>query len=154
MLCEGLSNRGMILPRKAVKGEVMSRGSTTMALLGLLVSFIDVDGLRMIPIPGVGIGICSTSRWATSAIRKRDPSSAWHSGHRRLLMSSLSALDDFTTEEVDGATPQMTVMDEIDAILGEASVVEVRLVFLLDFLKHEPVTCSRVRFKILYNLLS
>lgn len=119
----------MILPRKAVKGEVMNRGTTTIVILGVMSSFIDVDGLRMNPVLGVGIGSCSTSRWATSATRKRDPSSAWHSGRRRLLMSSLSALDDFTTEELDGATPQMTVMDEIDAILGESSVVKVRLRF-------------------------
>lgn len=98
-----------------------------MVLLGVMGSFIYVDGLRMIPALGVGIGSCSTSRWATSVTRKRDSSSAWHSGRRRLLMSSLSALDDFTTEEVDGVTPQMTVMDEIDAILGDSNVVKVRL---------------------------
>lgn len=93
------------------------RGTTTLALLGLLAGFVNVDAFRLTPAPCVGSS--SASPRTQTAARRREASSAWRTAHRGLSMSTLSALDASATEEVDGKPSGASVMDELDAILGD-----------------------------------
>lgn len=96
------------------------RGPSTLALLGLLVGFVNVDAFRLIPVSSPGMGSPSAlGRAATNPARSRECSTTWRTAHRGLSMSTLSALDEFSaTDEVDGSPSRASVMDELDAILG------------------------------------
>lgn len=99
------------------------RGSTTLAVLGLLAGFVDVDSFRMAPVPGA-VSSSAPARVRASAVCKREASSAWRTAHRGLSMSSLSALDDLSaTEELGEKASRASVMDELDAILGDVKTV-------------------------------
>lgn len=101
------------------------RGTTTLAILGLLAGFVNVDAFRLNPVRGAGLSSGSACTKQTSAVsRHGDASSAWRTAHRGLSMSTLSALDDFSaTDEIDEKDSQSNVMDELDAILGDAKTV-------------------------------
>lgn len=103
----------------------LHRGTTTLALLGLLAGFVNIDAFRLNPIPSAGLSSAPSSTQRTSAVCKHGKaSSAWRTAHRGLSMSTLSALDDVSaTDEVDEAPSQTNVMDELDAILGDAKTV-------------------------------
>lgn len=103
----------------------LHRGTTTLAVLGLLAGFVNVDAFRLNPIPSAGLSSAASSTQRTSAVCKHGKaSSAWRTAHRGLSMSTLSALDDFSaTDEVDETPPQTNVMDELDAILGDVKTV-------------------------------
>ncbi|CAM9234416.1 unnamed protein product [Laminaria digitata] len=94
------------------------RGTTTLAVLGLLAGFVDVDSFRMAPVPVV-VSSSVPARAQASAVCRRKGSSAWRTAHRGLSMSSLSALDDLATEELGKKASRASVMDELDAILGD-----------------------------------
>lgn len=100
------------------------RGTTTLAVLGLLAGFVDVDSFRMAPVPGVISSSSAPARARASAVCSRQASSAWRTAHRGLSMSSLSALDDLSaTEELGETASRASVMDELDAILGDVQTV-------------------------------
>lgn len=97
---------------------------TTLAVLGLLAGFVNVDSFRMVPaVPRVVPS--SLGRAQTSAVRgeatKR--SRTWQAA-RALKMSSVSALgsDVSATEGLDDKPSRASVMDELDAILGDVQV--------------------------------
>lgn len=106
------------------------RSMTTLTLLGMLVGFVNVDAFRLSPVPGMGspsapIAAAARRHAQTTTPGRRDASSAWRTVNRGLSMSSLSALDDVSaTDEMDGGKPsRASVMDELDAILGDVQTV-------------------------------
>lgn len=107
--------------------------SSTLAVLGLLAGFVNVDAFRIAPVTaGSRVtrrytsvrGVASSS---ASSARPRNPVSvsAWRAASGRLSMSTLSATDHVAaTGEKDGDKPgHMSVMDELDAILNDVQAV-------------------------------
>lgn len=122
------------------------RGSTssTLAILGLLAGFVNVDAFRPTPAVPCSVGRCFPASIANIQARgatvgvgriRRDVSSAWRTASGGLSMSTLSATDDFpTTEERDSVNPARSVMDELDAILEDVQKVTLVVVMaMVDF---------------------
>lgn len=101
------------------------RNSTTLAVLGLLAGFVNVDAFRLIPSsPGV---VSSSLARAQSAVVGREASTrtrrTWQSP-RGLTMSSPAVGSDLpATEELEDKPSRASVMDELDAILGDVKTV-------------------------------
>lgn len=124
---------------------IAQRGTTTLAVLGLLAGFVDVDSFRMAPVPVV-VSSSVPARAQASAVCRRKGSSAWRTAHRGLSMSSLSALDDLATEELGEKASRASVMDELDAILGDVQTVRAA-VYGNSFI-HRRALLTRVLFVI------
>lgn len=110
-------------------------GSTTstLAILGLLAGFVNVDAFRIAPVTtGSRVarryasvcGVVSSSA-SSGRLRNTVSESAWRAASGRLAMSTLSATDHVAaTGEKDGDKPgHMSVMDELDAILNDVQAV-------------------------------
>lgn len=102
-----------------------SQRSTTLAVLGLLAGFVNVDAFRMAP-AAPRVVSSSFARAQTSAVlhEASTRTRTWQTT-RGLKMSSASALgsDLSATEELDDKPSRASVMDELDAILGDAQVL-------------------------------
>lgn len=103
-----------------------SQRSTTLAVLGLLAGFVNVDAFRMAPATPRVVS-SSLAREQTSAVRREAStrsSRTWQTA-RGLKMSSASAVgsDVSATEELDDTPSRASVMDELDAILGDVQLV-------------------------------
>lgn len=105
-----------------------SQRSTTLAVLGLLAGFVNVDAFRMIPAsPGVVSSSLARAQ-QQSAVASREAASTtrgtWRSAARGLTMSSPAVGSDLpATEELEDTASRASVMDELDAILGDAKMV-------------------------------
>lgn len=103
-----------------------SRSSTALAVLGLLAGFVNVDAFRLIPAaPGA---VSSSLARAKTAVAGREPPArnAWRARHGLSMSSTSSAVENAgaATGEVDDSTPpRASVMDELDAILGDVQQV-------------------------------
>lgn len=108
-----------------------SQRSTTLAVLGLLAGFVNVDAFRMAPAtPRVVSSSLARAQTSAAAAVRREASTrssrTWQTA-RGLKMSSASAVgsDVSATEELDDSSKpsRPSVMDELDAILGDVKMV-------------------------------
>lgn len=104
-----------------------SQRSTTLAVLGLLAGFVDVDAFRLIPAStGVVSSSLARAQQQRSAVSSRGASTGrtWSSPRSGLTMSSPAVGSDLrATEELEDKPSRASVMDELDAILGDVKMV-------------------------------
>lgn len=107
----------------------MTSRSTTLAVLGLLAGFVNVDAFHLIPAAAPG-GAASSSlaraQQQQSPIASREASTrrrGWQSRGGGLAMSTPAVGDIAAPEEVEEKPSRASVMDELDAILGDAKMV-------------------------------
>lgn len=103
----------------------MTSRSTTLAVLGLLAGFVNVDAFRLIPAaPGAASSsLTRAQQQQSSPVASRGASTRWQT--RGGLSMSTPAIGDIaaTDEEVEDKPSRASVMDELDAILGDAKMV-------------------------------
>jgi len=99
-----------------------SQRSTTLAVLGLLAGFVNVDAFRLVPaLPGVVSS--SVTRAQQSAVASRE-ASTWRSARGLTMMTSAAELSDLpATEGLEDNPSRAGVMEELDAILGDVKMV-------------------------------
>ncbi|CAM9408692.1 unnamed protein product [Ectocarpus sp. 6 AP-2014] len=99
-----------------------SRSSTALAVLGLLAGFVNVDAFSLIPAaPGA---VSSSLTRAKTAVASLEPPArnTWRARHGLSMSSTSSAVENAgaaTGEVDDSKPPRASVMDELDAILGD-----------------------------------
>lgn len=107
----------------------MTSRSTTLAVLGLLAGFVNVDAFHLIPPGAPGAASSSLARAQQQqqqpspvVIREASTKRGWQS-RGGLTMSTPAVGDIAATEEVEEKPSRASVMDELDAILGDVKMV-------------------------------
>lgn len=103
-----------------------SRSSTALAVLGLLAGFVNVDAFSLIPAAPGAVSSSLTRAKTAVASRERPARNTWRARHGLSMSSTSSAVENAgaaTGEVDDSAPPRASVMDELDAILGDVQQV-------------------------------
>ena len=102
----------------------MTARSTTLAVLGLLAGFVNVDAFRLAPASPAVVS-SSLARAQQSAVASREASTrgTWRSASGLTMSSPAVGSDLPATEELEDKPSRASVMDELDAILGDVKMV-------------------------------
>lgn len=107
-----------------------SQRSTTLAILGLLAGFVNVDAFSLVP-ASPGVASSPLARAQQSAVLSRGASTArtWRSARGLTMSTPAVGSDHVATEDLEDRPSRASVLDELDDILGDMKMVS-RLVFL------------------------
>lgn len=105
-----------------------SRSSTALAVLGLLAGFVNVDAFSLFPAAPGGMSSSLTRAKTEVASLELPARNTWRARHGLSMSSTSSAVENVgaaTGEVDDSKPPRASVMDELDAILGDVQQVRV-----------------------------
>lgn len=100
------------------------RNTGTLAVLGLLAGFVNVDAFGLIPAAPGAVKASLSREQTPTRVMNRD--SASKRGTWLSMSSSMSAVGNdipATREDLDDKPSRASVMDELDAILGDVKLV-------------------------------